>query len=305
MGVECCKIRTDIDAKANKIICLKAKLNHCYIHIFNCESEVSNEIEINPRLVQVEGMAQISIENTIYLIGSNSERDNKDQGQSRAKCIDINTLALPISINYALPAKYHHYYPSLCLNNKEGIYVIGGKGSTQCEMYSIDKKCWIELPELPSERYGCSVTCYGPKQILMGFGGLNSVTGQISNEIMQLATNKNAWDKVGELTQESSIRYWSAIVNYKQSIILIGGVGQNNKPTDDISSVDMSNSDITSHTIAHLKLSTMSRFQFIFSYGESNGTFYLFDEDDFQIHKVLLNPKKSQLISFYHANNTY
>lgn len=304
MGTECCRIRTDVDVKANKIICLKAKNNNCYIHIFNCENELSNEIEINPRLVEITGMAQISIGNILYLIGNNCEKDNKDQRQSRAKCLDINTVALPISINYSLPSKYYHYYPSLCHCNKEGLYVIGGKASTQCELFSIDKKTWTELPELPSERYGCSIICYGPKKTLIAFGGLNTVTNQLSNEIIQLTINNNSWDKIGEL-KENNIRYWSGIINYKQSIFLFGGIGLNGKTTDEISSVDMTDIDLSSNTISNLNLSTMSKFHSIFSYGNNNGIFYLFDEEVFQIHKVFLYPKKSEVFDFYHGNIAY
>ena len=54
MGAQCCRNEPIIDPTSTKIICLKESNQRYFIHIFDCNSETSNEIEINPNLFDIK-----------------------------------------------------------------------------------------------------------------------------------------------------------------------------------------------------------------------------------------------------------
>ena len=72
MGAQCCRNEPIIDPTSTKIICLKESNQRYFIHIFDCNSETSNEIEINPNLFDIKNLSQISQDNTLFLLGQDN-----------------------------------------------------------------------------------------------------------------------------------------------------------------------------------------------------------------------------------------
>ena len=54
-------------------------------------------------------------------------------------------------------AQHSHVYPSMIHVPNNSILVIGGKRQEKCEQFDINNSKWKYLPELPEERYHCSL----------------------------------------------------------------------------------------------------------------------------------------------------
>lgn len=291
MGAQCCRSEPIIDPTSTKIICLKESNHRYFIHIFDCNSETSNEIEINPNLFDIKNLSQIYQDNTLYLIGQDST-----ETEPSSIFIVINTIQSPISINFEQPPIHIHNRPSLCFYSDEELYVIGGINSTQCEMYSIKEKKWNELPQLPSERYGCSVVSVKENHSIILYGG-----GKDDNDDILIYNKEKQWEILTKIDIQLK-RSFTGISSYNNTIFIFGGVDSTtNESSDEIISVNMNKVDnIEKYP---MKMSKKSKWEKMFSYGCYNGVFYLFDEESFAIYKVDINYHKSEVIDFYHGKD--
>ena len=145
-------------------------INSKFIMIFY-EINKNQKIIIERKLESIktlEGLSELNHNNNLYLCGSSSLIPESEDGSLFFKLNPLNpeTKILP-------KAKYPHYYPALISIKKNYIYCIGGKSQHHCEGYNINENKWIPLPNLPEERYLCTL-CYDElNNIIYLFGGIN------------------------------------------------------------------------------------------------------------------------------------
>ena len=145
-------------------------INSKFIMIFY-EINKNQKIIIERKLESIktlEGLSELNHNNNLYLCGSSSLIPESEEGSHFFQLNPLNpeTKILP-------KAKYPHYYPALISIKKNYIYCIGGKSQHHCEGYNINENKWIPLPNLPEERYLCTL-CYDElNNIIYLFGGIN------------------------------------------------------------------------------------------------------------------------------------
>ena len=145
-------------------------INSKFIMIFY-EINKNQKIIIERKLESIktlEGLSELNHNNNLYLCGSSSLIPESEEGSHFFQLNPLNpeTKILP-------KAKYPHYYPALISIKKNYIYCIGGKSQHHCEGYNINENKWIPLPNLPEERYLCTL-CYDElNNFIYLFGGIN------------------------------------------------------------------------------------------------------------------------------------
>ena len=97
-------------------------------------------------------MSQLNVDNNLYLCGS---EEGANTGSFFLK-LD-NTKSLTSTVSIMINAQYSHVYPSMIHVPKNSILVVGGKRQEKCEQFDITNSKWKYLPELPEERYHCSL----------------------------------------------------------------------------------------------------------------------------------------------------
>lgn len=135
---------------------------------------IEKKIEI---IKSLEGLSELNLEHNLYLCG-NSRLEN-NEGSFLFEISPINPKS-----NMLVNSIYGHYYPSLISFKNEYIFCIGGKNQINCEYYNIEEKFWTPLPNLPEERYRCTLCLDKKNDTIYLFGGINSKKQNInSNEI--------------------------------------------------------------------------------------------------------------------------
>ena len=135
---------------------------------------IEKKIEI---IKSLEGLSELNLEHILYLCGNSRLEDNV--GSFLFEISPINPKS-----NMLVNSIYGHYYPSLISFKNEYIFCIGGKNQIHCESYNIKEKYWTALPNLPEERYRCTLCLDTKNDMIYLFGGINSKKQNInSNEI--------------------------------------------------------------------------------------------------------------------------
>ena len=142
------------------------KYNMIYYDINKDES-----IIIEKKLEKIKnliGMSELNLNNNLYICGNSYLDPESLQGSFLFELDPINPETKILQ-----NSKYTHYYPALISIQDKYIYCIGGKNQFHCEMYDISENKWLSLPNLPEERYLCTL-CYDRlHNIVYLFGGLN------------------------------------------------------------------------------------------------------------------------------------
>lgn len=146
-------------------------LNYKYNMIY-CDINTGQSIlmvrKLEPKKT-IEGMSELNLNNNLYICGSSSPIPEEKEG---SYLFEINPLNPETKI---LPnSKYSHYYPALIAIQKKYIYCIGGKNQEHCELFDLQENQWAALPNLPEERYLCTLCCDEMNNIVYLFGGINS-----------------------------------------------------------------------------------------------------------------------------------
>jgi len=124
----------------------------------------------------------------LYLCGTPSTNED---ASSYLFQITFQTLHTKIMVS----SQYGHYYPSLISINNNKILCVGGKKQRQCEIYDIIINHWSPFPELPEERYKCTLCFNYKNKHLYLFGGINNKNNFLStdsNLFHRPATPKNS-----------------------------------------------------------------------------------------------------------------
>lgn len=306
MGEKCCRMEPVIDPSSKKIICLKEMNKRYFIQIFNCNLETSNEVEINPNLFTLTYLSQISLDNVLYLIGEELHKAGELECP-KSSFIVINPVSSPVTIKFELPPKTSHKNPSLCFNNKEELYVIGGYSSKSCEMFNINNKVWTELPDLPNERYGCNIVALKSGIIIL-YGGIDSSNPRnlINTVLLYNRETNTGWEPISIFPDNSDNYYlnkhFCGVTVYKNIIWIIGGINNlTNQKTDEILTINCDNPKKIE--LSGIRLASKAQFPTFFSSCFNNNLMYLYDEDDFKIHKIDINYSNSEKIDFYRTKD--
>ena len=181
-----------------------SKFNMIFYDI-NRKQKILIERKLEP-IKTLEGLSELNFNNNLYLCGSSSFNLETQKGSYFFQLNPFNpvTKILP-------KTKYSHYYPALISIQKKYIYCIGGKSDHHCEAYNINENKWDPLPNLPEERYLCTL-CYDEiNNIIYLFGGINDINHLHKNKLsieydyfLRLKNNFNyinnntnvSWEKV-------------------------------------------------------------------------------------------------------------
>ena len=210
-----------------------------------------------PILTSLEGISELNLKSKLYLCGSPST--NKDSSSYLFQ-LDIQSLSPKIMVN----SKYNHYYPSLIAINNDKIICVGGKNMTYCEIYDTAIDHWSLLPELPEERYKCTLCFDYKNKYIYLFGGINTRKNKRLNNsnsknyiekdnilrILTINNNFAIWEKISiENKNEKRLlcRVSSAALFFgENSIIIIGGENEEGKAMKNISKFDINKQRIES-----------------------------------------------------------
>jgi len=188
----------------------------------------------------LDGMSEINFNNNLYICGNKFLYEINPLNPETIVLSDLN---------------YWHCYPSLISIKEKYIYCIGGKNQCHCELYDIDTNTWSALPNLPEERYLCSL-CYDKKNnIIYLFGGINN-----KNEIhgkklpieydyfLRLKEDLNiglVWEKILVKNNKNLLNRISAATlifeGNENFIFILGGEDEENHLLNDIIKYDINN----------------------------------------------------------------
>lgn len=197
-----------------------------------------------PILTSLKGISELNLKSYLYLCGTSSLNEDSS---SYLFQLNFQTLSTKIMVN----SKYCHYFPSLIAINQDKIVCIGGKKHIECEIYDTNADHWSLIPELPEERYKCTL-CYDYKsKFLYLFGGINTEKKQNKNifiekdNILRISSKNNSFPIWEKIFMESKIenrllnRVSSAAIFLGENIILIGGQNEEGKKMKNISKFDI------------------------------------------------------------------
>lgn len=188
-----------------------------------------------PIINSLKGLSELNCNSKLYLCGTPSINED---ASSYLFQINFQTLNTQIMVS----SQFGHYYPSLISINNNKIICIGGKNQIQCELYDTIINHWTNLPELPEERYKCTLCFdYNNKQLYL-FGGINSKKNAINvnfiekDSILKINTKNScfpSWEKIfieSKLENKLLTRVSAAsLLLDENTIILIGGENENGK----------------------------------------------------------------------------
>lgn len=187
-----------------------------------------------PIINTLNGLSELNFNSKLYLCGTSSSKEDESSYL-------FQIIFEPLNTQIMVSSQYGHYYPSLISINKNKIVCIGGKNQKQCEIYDISINHWSVIPELPEERYKCTL-CYDYlKKVLYLFGGINNEKNICPNyiekeTILRLNTKNScftAWERIfidSKLENKLLTRISSASLLIDDNhIILIGGENENGK----------------------------------------------------------------------------
>lgn len=220
--------------------------------MIDCEDEIIFDKEANLRVISdLKGYSQINYNNSLYLCGSNNELIS-----SFLLHIDLSkTSDIEILINSQFP----HIYPSLLVieghilgqNNNDNkqteskrlcILVVGGLKQIGCESYDISSSKWTIMPELPEERYHCTLMPNQQNTHVYLFGGFDIQSDSNASTILRLNISVPlVWEKllIKENAELLSRNSCACIFNKSNNtFIVIGGVNNAKEISDQIIEFD-------------------------------------------------------------------
>ena len=123
----------------------------------------------------LEGLSELNLNHALYLCGNSKLQDNEGSFLFEINPINPKTKIL-------VNSRYGHYYPSLISLQNKYIFCIGGKNQIHCEYYNIEQNYWESIPNLPEERYMCTLSLDSNNNIYL-FGGINSKKSNKENKL--------------------------------------------------------------------------------------------------------------------------
>lgn len=302
MGNYCCAETEDLNPISKKLIRATfvntindkgKKIQQGVIRIYDIESCFSDSIQIKLSFFKnLDTVSQISFGNVLYLCG---DQGSFDTGSS---LISYDLLS-PIKNVSILPNSiFPHFKPSLCFVKKDFLIVVGGKGTTKCEIFNKNSCKWRKLPDLPEERYGSCIINDDKLDCLLLFGG--KLSNNYCKSILKLNLKKdNFWDKV-ILREESNLLertfFTVAKPSSSESFFIFGG-NANEKASNEIIEFDYFNKKL----INSFTLERPCCFD-VNSIAEHNNNLFFIDDCD-SVHKISRREGKSEIIFPFESDN--
>ena len=196
------------------------------------------------------GMSELNLNNNLYICGNSYLDPESDQGSFLFELNPINPQT-----KYLKNSRYTHYYPALISIKDKYIYCIGGKNQFHCEMYDLIENKWSPLPNLPEERYLCTLCYDNSKNIVYLFGGMNEKNKIHKNKLsieydyfLMLKDDINVgltWEKMFVKTNKYLLNRISSgaffFEGQKNYIYIVGGKDEQSNLLDDIVKYDIEN----------------------------------------------------------------
>lgn len=299
MGINCCHTNGAFNPDSRKLLQIKHKqkkendednkqISDLGMLVLDVEEEKIYTTKVCLRIKEsIKGMSQLNVNNNLYLCGSES---GSTEGAFLFR-ID-NTKCLNSVVSILINAQHNHVYPSMLYLPNNTIIVVGGKNQIQCELFDINNTKWKYLPELPEERYHCSLILDHHNKYVYLFGGFCSEKGTNCTDILRMNTeNLMIWDKLlivegkellsktmcGMIRKENDD-------NERKVVYILGG--KNNKGEECDSIIEF---DIKKRTAKKLKSELKWKAKFINQGGlnANKDTYVLFDKKG-NIHRVHL-----------------
>ena len=268
------------------------------VYVFDIEDESGLTIDANFRIIKdLEGFSQLNFNNCLYICGS--DMNNSTAGAHLLKFdpnLDGNKTTLLIN------STYNHYYPTLIGYKGDLIIAIAGFKTKSTEIYNTRINRWRNLPELPEERYRCTVLNDESLDFIYIFGGLNTETGKNCSSILRLNMKTNlVWETL--IVKHNSnllMRNSSAIVKFERTnvVYLLGGRDNEENATDEILEYDFQTKIVS---VSMRKLDIPACFFQTTGSDLNKADFFLFD-DKCNIHKLSRNDFK---INFFEMKTVF
>lgn len=248
-----------------------------------------NKIRI-PIITSLNGLSELNLNSRLYLCGTKS---TGKEASSYLFEITFENLKTQVMVS----SQYGHHNPSLISINSNKILCVGGKRQKKCEIYDIIINHWAIFPELPEERYKCSLCFDYRNKLLFLFGGINNSKNALNNNYIEkenilMIKTKNyyySWEQIiieSRLENKLLTRISSATLFLDEdNILLIGGENENGKSLKNI--IKFNTKDY-SLSLAGKNLDFASKFinqSTIFENNEETNNLYFFDSKN-NVHNI-------------------
>lgn len=257
--------------------------------IYDVEHEKRKEIDFNLRIVKsLKGFTELSYNNSLYLCGNPDENDCTSTFLFR-----LNPHRKEKFFEILVSPSNNHFYPSM-LGLDDSILVVGGKGSKTCELYSIKNNKWEFKPDLPDERYGCSLISDNKNEYIYLIGGLNN--DKLSEVILRINTQFFIkWETIyiaenSQLLRRKNPLFWFGNQN-ENELFILGGKDIDDSYIKNLVVVNIKNKKIESVNEKKI-VSQLLNFDCSFSnknVDKLNQNTYVFIDDEFDVIKVDCN----------------
>lgn len=280
MGIVNCQTQEKLNPLSSKIFKIRKVNNEnesnqnskFSIFIYDIENKKGTESPLELRIFQsMEGLTDLKVNNSYYLCGNPNP---EDIGSSFF--IRIEHTKKPITSSILISTINHHYNPAMLGVKNTQILVIGGKGQKSCECYSIVSEKWKQLPNLPDERYKCSLCFDKQNEDVYLFGGYNGERKKMSQIILRInAKYYVQWDTI--ILQEHNGRYIERLspclwVKDNGTICILGGKNQEDQSINTLVEINIKKKNCK--LIRELNDNVSIEYS---TFEESGNYFYFFD----------------------------
>jgi hypothetical protein len=216
------------------------KKKSLFLSILDINNEKYYTSDINLRILStLKGISQLNVNNSLYLCGTN---DITSTCGSYLLNIELHKKNEPL-VKFLVSSNYVHIHPSLFFSKHiNSLFAIGGKDQIKCELFDIENNKWKSLPDLPEERYLCTLMSNGKGQHMYLFGGFCKSNNTKCSSLLRLNLLKRKyWEELhldhnSELIQKTSSAAFSLYDKDtdRDCIYILGGKNANKEYSDDI-----------------------------------------------------------------------
>ena len=127
-----------------------------FLSILDINNEKCYSSNINLRILSsLKGLSQLNVNNSLFLCGTS---DITSTTGSYLLKLELQKKKAEPLIKFLISSHFVHMYPSLYFSQSiKSLFVVGGKGQIKCEIFDTELSQWNCLPDLPEERYFCTL----------------------------------------------------------------------------------------------------------------------------------------------------
>jgi hypothetical protein len=246
------------------------------IYIYDVESQSSLNTQPCFLLESFEGFSQINFNNNLYFCGGNE----KTKGGTYFLMYDPSKLLS--SMSHLINCLFDHKYPSMSVFKNEFIIIVGGMGkNVKSEIYSISKRKWKALPDLPEGRYGGGLLSDDKLDNIYLFGGMCGDT-YCTSVLRLYMKNLIIWESLNVKENSHLLKrsHFALFKLNKHKVLILGG-NSGDELSDSVVEFDL----LTKTPFTrHIKLKKPSNFK-LNHYVEMHRKLYYFFDSNSYIHE--------------------